>query len=249
MTLASDRGLDVDATKINLYRSVVHHAAIADIVATAIRKPTDIAWIKPDEGSTWNSSCLMEPNGNHLRRFLAVSNWNEERSEHELRSWHGLGEVCILKMPMQLIIANIGQQQAGRRRSFWSRGLMHPQKSSLRFRKKSRASIEGFKESWQEIFREEHDEISRERWLQSLLDDDVLQEILFVIEIPVPGELEREKIRDMGLRKLDAISKLAELPEKQLSTCDGPLAPCPYRQCCWGPSESLPTVEIFDAVS
>jgi hypothetical protein len=248
VTLASDRGLDAEG--INLYRSVMNHAAIADLVASAIRKPNTPPWLQVHtKGSSWNYSALLDPSGTTLRRFLPVSSWNEDRKEHEVRSWFGIGEVCMLEMPMQMIVAQMGPMSGGRRHGFWSKALLHPQKSSLRFKKRSRGTIEGFKETWIPVFREEHDEIDRHTWLQAMFEDDVLQESLFVVEIPLPGELEAGRIRDMAKRKLDIVRRVTELPDKQLSTCDGPLAPCPFRDCCWGQPESAPAIEIFDAVS
>lgn len=247
VTLASERGLDADHT--NLYRSVMNHAAIADMIATAIRQPTDRAWTVAAPSPGWRGSAMLDPDGSKLRRFLPCSTWNPERQEHEIRSWYGIGEVCMLNMPMQMVVVNLGPMSGGRRHSPWAKALLHPQHSSLRFRKRSRGTIDGFKETWIPIFREEHDEIDRDRWYQAMIEDEVLKELLFVVDIPVPGELEAGLIRDMARRKLDAARRVTELPDKQLSTCDGPLAPCPFRGCCWAAPEMVPTIQSFDAVS
>lgn len=248
VTLASERGLDAEHT--NLYRSVMNHAAIADVIATAIRQGQNSNWIlSRDKNRSWSSSAFMDSGGSTLRRFIPVSTWNPERQEHETRSWYGIGEVAMLNMPMQLVVANLGPMSGGRRHSPWAKALLHPQHSSLRFKKRSRGTIDGFKETWIPIFREEHDEIGREKWLEAMIADDVLQELLFVVRIPVPGDLEAGRIRDMAKRKLDVMRRTTELPDKQLSTCDGPLAPCPYRGCCWAEPETVPTDQSFDAVS
>lgn len=249
VTLAAERGMDIDRNKYNIHRAVMNHAGIADIVTTAIRKKGAPAWQVLTKGSTWNSSALVDPDGKYLRRFLPVGNWNAERQEHEIRSWYGLGEVCMAKMPMQMVIAQLGSMVGGRRHGHWTKALLHPQHSSLRFKLRSRAKVDGFRETWIPVFREEHDDIERERWLEAMHADDVLREVLFVVEIPLPGELEAERIRDMGKRKLDAAAKVTKLPEKQLSTCDGPLAPCPFRGCCWGEPETVPSPGMFHAVS
>jgi hypothetical protein len=246
--LAAHRGLDAEA--INVHRSAMNHAAIADIVATAIRKPGTVnCQIPPNISPYWNSSALMDPHGRYLRRFLPVGSWNKERAEHEIRSWYAIGEVAMLKMPMQMIVAQLGVMNGGRRHGYWSKALLHPQRSSIRFRKRSRGTIDGFKETWIPMWREDHDEIDRQIWLAAMFEDDVLQESLFVVDIPYPEEGEAQRIRDIALRKLDAIARIRELPDKQLSTCHGPLAPCPYRQACWQEPESVPSPEDFDAVS
>jgi hypothetical protein len=176
MTLASTRGLEL-ADSINIYRCAIDHAAIADILTTAIRKPdsTDnAAWLPaPSSTPLWTSSCHLSPDRTHLRRFLAVSTWSPERAEHELRSWHVLGELAAhYPLPMQLIVAIIGPMNSGRRHGHWSRALLHPTHSHLRFRRRARSTIEGFKESWSPIYREEHDEINRQRWLDSMNADE-----------------------------------------------------------------------------
>ncbi len=243
ITLASDRGQDLEGH--NLYRCALNHASIADLVTTSIRKPEDQPCKTVTKCSTWNISSLIDPGENYLRRFLPVSTWNPERQNHEIRSWFGIGEVCMVKMPMQMIVAILGPMNGGRRHGFWSKGLLHPQKKSLRFRlsRKAHVKIEGFKESWIPVYKEEHDEISRDKWLEAMNEDGVLPDSLFIVNIPVPGELELQRIRDMAARKMDVIARLTELPEKQLSTCHSPLGNCPFVSCCWAQPEVNPCVD------
>ncbi len=239
MTLAADKGLDLASG--SLYDCALNHAAIADIVTTAILQTPTQHQLMNGRVDGWQSSAMVS--GNYLRRFTAVSSWGKERQAHESRSWYALGEVCRLNMPMQMIVAVLGPLNGARRHGYWSRALLHPTHSSVRFRKRSRATIEGFKETWIPIFREEHDEIERRTWLQGMLEDGVLRDTLIVVDIPVPGELERNRIVDLGKRKMEALNRISwgsELPGKQLSTCDGPLAPCPFRGCCWAQEETKP---------
>lgn len=248
VTLAADRGLDLNRDHTNLYRCAVNHAAAADIIVTAARKGE--AWRVPDPpNASWISSALMDPGGRQLRRFLAVSSWSDERAFYETRSWFSLGEVCQYRLPMQMVVAVLGVMNGGRRHGYWSKALLHPQHSSLRFRRRSRGSVEGFKETWIPVWREEHDEIDREKWLQGMLDDGVLQESLFVVNIPVPEESEVFKIQELGKRQVDRVSALKLLPEKQLTTCHDPLSPCPFRVCCWSQPESHPQDGGFDATA
>lgn len=243
MTLAAERGLDIVGH--NVYRCATNAAAIADIVTMCIRKSGESAWITAES----DPSVTLDSSGNLLRRFLPVSTWNEERQASEIRSWYGIGSVCQFKLPQQLIVAVIGPQTGGRRHGYWSKALLHPHGSSLRFKLRARAKIEGFRDTWIPCYREEHDEIPRDKWIDSMNEDGVLKESLFVVNVPLPGELEAQKIRDMAQRKLEAISAIKALPDKQLSTCDGPLSPCPFRGCCWSPQELAPSgTSGFDAV-
>lgn len=241
VTLASERGLDL-TDSVNTYRCAINHAAIADIVVSAIHP--DRTWDVPQALPSWNSSCLIA--GGFLRRFVAVSHWNDDRLLYESRSWYCLGELAHYRLPMQLIVANVGHMSGGRRTGYWSKALLHPQRSSLRFRRRARSSIEGFKESWSPVYREEHDEIDREKWLQAMLDDGVLQESLFVVNIPVPPETECRKIQELATRQLQRLHSLKDLPDQQLSTCFDPLSPCPFRSCCHGEQEQGPEMGGFD---
>lgn len=241
VALASERGLEL-SDSLNVYRTAMNHAAIADLVVTAVKSRWQI--LPPIGG--WVPACLR--GANYLRRFLAVSHWNEDRELFERQSWYCLGEVAHYRIPMQLVVANIGHMSGGRRVGYWSKALLHPQRSHLRFKRKSRGTIEGFKESWSPVYREDNDRISRDQWLQSMLEDDVLQESLFVVNIPVPEEAECRRIEELAKRQLNRVQQIRELPDRQLSTCFDPIRPCPFRVCCHGQTESGPELGGFDRI-
>ncbi len=182
MQLAADRGLDTDLH--DLYAPVVHHACLADIMVSCIRKSGDKPWIIPPPVQNWTSACFLSPEGGHLRRIVLVSHWTDERAESEKRSWFTAGEIAAYDLPMQMIVLVIGQQRNGKRISPWVKGFLHPQNKQLRFRKKERSTSEVFNDRWVQIFREDHAEISREKWLDAMLKDDVLPEVCLRIDIP-----------------------------------------------------------------
>jgi hypothetical protein len=243
MGLAANPGLET--TAFDVYTSAVNHAAIADIVTTAI----GVSWkLLESEGNFWHSSALIAPDGRFLRRFLPCSTWNDTRKYSEIYSWFGLGEVAHYGLPMQLVVANIGQNIDGRRHGPWSRGLFHPNGAKLRFKRRGRGG-EFAGEKWDSIWREELDRISREQWLQAMLDDGVLQESLFVVTIPVPPEEECRKIKERAQVKLEQVSKLTTLPDKQFATCFDPVQPCSFRGCCHAQPELTPEAHGgFDAL-
>jgi hypothetical protein len=245
MTLAADRGLDISLSH-NLYRCGINHACIADLIVTRLRQDGG-RWIVPCSDERWTTSALVSPEGTHLRRFLAVTYWSEDREFFEKHSWYSLGEIAHYELPMQLVIAVLGPVNGGRRHGHWSKAIMHPQRSELRFRLRRRAKVEGFKETWLPIWREEHDEISREKWLASMAMDEVLQQSLFVLDIPVPERPRLIQMRDMAARQLERLQKIRRLPEKQLSTCHNPLHPCPFRACCWSDPGSGPEEGGYDS--
>jgi len=229
MQLAEDRGLATE--EYDIYGQVIHNAALSDIVVSAIRKPKDEPWFIPPPLPNWTSDCLMSPCMSNLRRIVLVSNWTDARHYSECRNWFTMGEIAHYKLPMQLVILVIGQERKARRLSPWTQGFLHPANKTLRFRKKSRSTTEIFNDAWQKIAREDHAEISRETWLNAMLKDDVLPEVCFKVDVPVPDAKQCERIRDMARLKMERLQKMTEKPEANLSSCDWP-TPCVFRKLC-----------------
>lgn len=214
----------------DLHAQVVHLANLIHLVTAAIRKPDEEAWKTVDSLPDWESSCYLSPDGNHLRKVVFVTSWNDDRHYSLCRSWSVMGEVCQYGLPMQLVVVMLGKQQGGRYHSFWTHGLRHPVNKKIRFRKKL-AIAEGFKSSWVEAWRENHDEITTEEWLNAMISDDVIRDVLFKIDVAVPEKSERKRINELAAAKLDRLSKMKSLPLQNLSTCDWP-SPCDHRRHC-----------------
>lgn len=237
-SLGSVCGLETD--KWNVHEQVVHLSCLSEILTVASRKAVEPPWLVPKpiqlrEGPTWTSGAYLDPSGKHLRRIVLASSWNDDRHFSECRAWNSLGEVCAYNLPMQLVVAVIGQNRSGKRYSYWSRGLRHPANKKLRFRKKNDVAT-GFKDTWREAWREDFDEISTKDWLQAMLEDDVLKDVFFKIDIPVPEKIAQQRIVDLAARKLERLDKLRELPDQNLSTCDWP-KPCCFRNNCHAQNE------------
>jgi hypothetical protein len=118
--------------------------------------------------------------------------------------------------------------------------LRHPANKKLRFRKKHDVAT-GFKSSWLQVWREDYDDISTHDWLQAMLEDGVLQDVCFNVEISVPEKTARQHIIDLAARKLEKIQDLDSLPDQNLSTCDWPVA-CAFRSDCHagrGPNKGM----------
>jgi hypothetical protein len=228
LQLAEDRGVDTDLHRT--YPTVIHHAALSDLLVSTIRKPGDASWLTPPNVQGWTSDCFLSPDGNSLRRIVLVSGWSDERHYAECRSWYSLGEMARYELPMQLVVFVIGQQRNGKRSSPWTQGFLHPMNKQLRFRKKSRSTSEVFNDKWEKVYREDHDEIARETWLESMLRDDVLAEVCFRVDIPLPEPRHLLQVRQTMERKLNALREMKEKPDIQFSTCDRP--PCEFKRCC-----------------
>ena len=232
MQLCADIGLDTE--NHNVYAEGMHHACLADIIVSAIRKKDDPAWAIPPNVQGWTSGCYMSPKGDILRRIVLVSHWSDERHYSECRNWYTQGEIAAYKLPMQIIVAVLGPARNGRRHGPWTMGYRHPLNKQLRFRRRragSRSEGNVFNSSWEQVFREDHDEISREIWLQSMLTDDVLRDVLLRVDVPIPQASHLQRIRQMAARKLDLVDMMKQKPEANLSTCDYPI-PCVFRNCC-----------------
>lgn len=243
--LGATRGLDVTKPDYGVYASVLHHAAIADLIVIAMRAQGP-RWQYAHPVDLWEPNSFLDPVSGQLRRFLACSSWNKNRLNYETHCWATLGDVSVLNRPMQIVVAVTGRLHEGRRGGHWSRGLWNPNLRRLRFRRRDGSAFEG---TWLQIWREEHDHISREKWLETLLEDDVLRDILFVVEVPVPEESERRRIRDLALKKLDYLHKIQSVPDRQMATCRNPLDPCPFLDACWGHPECNPAdMTMFDAL-
>jgi hypothetical protein len=241
LQLAQDRGLETETHKV--YDSVIHHANIADLVATLLRKPGEPPWRIPESMDNWIPGCYLSAGGDFLRRVVLVTHWNDERHISECRSWFTLGEQAHYELPMQLAVIILGQQRDGQRiASPWATGFLHPLNHELRFRKRDKGVRQPgniFGETWQRIHREDHDEISRETWLESMLKDDVLYEVCFREDIPLPNPAHLVRVRDMASTKLERLYGQRGVPEANLSSCDWPI-PCPFRKCCHTLPEAQP---------
>lgn len=229
--LGNEPGLDT--AHYDVHGEVMHLACIADVVTAALRK--DAPWkasepIRIGEGPLWSSDVFLDASGAHLRRVALVSAWNDDRHYSECRSWFSLGNVCAYGLPMQMAVIVLGQYREGKRYGPWAKGVRHPANKKLRFRKKH-AAAEGFKSTWQQIWREDFDEITTHDWLQAMLEDGVLQDVCFTVTIGVPEQPARQRILDLADRKLEKIASMKELPDPQLTGCDWPVA-CIFRGPC-----------------
>ncbi len=147
MELGVDPGMETPSSH-NIYDSVVHHAALADILTQAIRRPGARPWSIPPPttlgGAPWASGAFVDPLGTTLRQIVLASSWSDSRHYAEVRNWRTTGEVAAYRLPMQVAVLILGQYRDGRRSGPWTKGFLHPRNRMLRFRKRARISSEVF---------------------------------------------------------------------------------------------------------
>ena len=241
MELCANVGLDLVDTG-HLYDVGLHHAAIADLVATWARERLgrDIG-VPGDQdigNHVWESSCLCQPAAARLVRIVLVDHFSDERTLAESRSWFTLGEIAVYGCPMDVYLVCLGQSRGGKRHSAWSKGLLHPRNRQVRFKRQA-SKIEGFKETWVPIWREDHQEISRETWLGQMERDGVLQDLTKSFTVEPLSPFHRMEALGAIQRKADTLSSLTALPDPSYSACDWP-RPCPFRSVCFAPARVTP---------
>ena len=233
LDLAEHRGVD---TEHPVYATIIHHAAIADLIATVLRPPNELPWRVPAGTTRWNTGCFVTPSGTHLRRIVLVSNWSDEREAAVRREWSTVGEIAEFDLPMQIAVFMLGQLRRGKRSGPWSKAFWQPRLHSLRFRKRTAG---GLSPSYEPIWREDRRDIPKQQWLQAMLDDGVLKEACFHLEVDRLPPERRALIQDMAERKLSTIRTQA-LPDKQLTGCFWPRK-CQFLPCCWGSDPQPPS--------
>jgi hypothetical protein len=231
--IASQR--EILTKELNVYDLCVHNASIADIVSCAIRRPQEPPWTVPaphtlPNGMEWQGSAFLAPGGASLRRIVLVSHWDEDRHYSFARSWETIGNVALYQLPMQLAICILGQARGGKRYGYFSRGYRHPINRGLRFRKRTDATSK-FKSSWEQIFREDFDEIPTADWLSAMHQDGVLADSCFSVTVDVPNAEARKHVLELASRKLDKIMSLKTVPDEQFTSCSWPVR-CQYISPC-----------------
>ena len=230
MTLSAERGLDTK--QFEVYGQAFHLASLADLVVTVIRAQGP-PWGRPEDqtvnGLPWGSSAYLDPSGVRLRRVVIVDRWSEDRKQSESHSWYSLGEISAYQMPMTQTVIVVGQSREGKHHSPWSKGWMQERFKTLRLRKQSG---ESFGKGWNQVWREERDELSRDHWIEAMQEDGVFSDVMFEVEVPLPCPEIVAKIRKLIEKRLRRLAEMTEVPEPNISVCDWPV-PCQFRDCCW----------------
>jgi hypothetical protein len=226
MELATSRGIDTEES--DLLGLAEHYAALAEFIVWMLRPK--VAWERPEDikldNHAWESSAFLSVDGTRLRRVTLVDRWSEKRAEAIEHEWSVMGECAAYQVPMDLIIVALGQSRDGRRHGPLSKGWTHPVAKNLRFRKRDGSGFDG---NWGSIFREKS-QFSREEWLETMTNDGIFTDAVFVHQVQIPDNI--EQIRQLAISKLQRLRDTESIPEPQLNQCFDAISPCPFRYEC-----------------
>ena len=185
----------IDTPREDLLKIAEHTSALADMIVWMLR--TGDPWERPDAIEGWEPESYVGPNG--LRRVVLCDHWNDQRSLAESFDWRTL-EGTVYGVPMTLVVVVLGASRDGKRHGPLSKGWLHPRSGDLRFRKRDDTP---FKETWDPCFRENCKD-GREKWLEAMTEDRVLEECLILHEVGVSEH--SDKIRALACNTLHRLA-------------------------------------------
>lgn len=239
MKIASKKELIL--TDINKFMSIRHTGYLAGIIAVALRERMGILHRVPNgflADMEWESG-LFETESGIRHRIELVSHFDDDRLRAVAHSWRVVGELAALGEGLTLTAVVIGAHRGGRRHSEWTRGLQHPQNKVLRFARRNKSRV-GFDDTWVKVWREHQTEISTEKWLASMKQDDVLDPLIMSREIPfVDDHRMVQARRDMEIATY-AFDAATERSPMRRSSCDD-WGGCQFGHVCWSPKAASPS--------
>ena len=235
LELATTRG--IDSAQTDLLGEAEHLASLASFITYLLRP--DGPWKRPEplsmpDGSLWHPGAFLSQSEGHLRRLVLCARWDayvQVEQEHDWRTLEG----AIYGVPMDLVVVVIGNERDGRRHGPLSKGWTHPVSKGLRFRKRDGVGFDG---NWNPVFRE-HTEFSHGEWLDAMVEDGVLADIVHIHRAEEPEQ--PAQLLDLTCSNL-LRTRQTEIPYPQLSRCFDRFHPCAFRSCC--PKGIEPSAEL-----
>jgi hypothetical protein len=213
--LGSTRPIDTELT--DLIGLVEHIASLAEIITWILR--TEGPWTHPAPTSDWTPSLWIAPSG--LRRVVLADRWDERRALAETRDWQTL-EGAILGEAVTIIAVQLGPMREGRRHGPLTKGWLHPRSKELRFKRRDGQAFDG---NWEPVWRERF-EGTREDWLHTMIEDEVMEETIQIH----PVEWTQEEIEGIGGLAKEKMGHVGT--ERNLTRCFDPIHPCQFRFPC-----------------
>src|SRR5215469_11475995 len=227
MSLATNPGLDLTAR--NLYRIVIHHASLLELLATYILAVSTVTQPEPIS-MPWGEyrSCPILRDG-RLRRILLVDRWTVDAEARESWSWRTAAETAITGRAMLLNIFLIGRaNDSGIRISPWTMGYKHPVNGVLRIKRHNDEYDQKreFKDTWEKVYRENTDHKPM-HWLGMMQSDDAFKGWIQSTTIDTPPN--RAEILDQIAERAREIH--SSHTRQNLASCFK-LRPCAFNPAC-----------------
>lgn len=227
LRLSTEIGIDTEQS--DLLSLAEHIGAFANFLAWLLRG-TQPPYKRPEpislpDGQEWVSGAFLSQNERSLRQVKLVDRWDAWAQMALENSWQIMGECAAYRVPMSIVVVEIGKLRRGRWSNPFTTGCRHPVAKTLRFRKRDG---EDFGSTWEKVFRET-DRATREEWLDAMADDGVLAESIHV-HVVQPERVD-ERIA-LAARKVDRMRSAMTPPDPQFSQCFDRIQPCPFRSCC-----------------
>ena len=227
LRLSTEIGIDTEQT--DLLSLAEHIGGLANFLAWLVRgeqppykRPEQI---RIADGKMWVSGAFLSKDERSLRHVKLVDRWDAWTQTALENSWQIMGECAAYRVPMSVVVVEIGKLRKGRWSNPFTTAYRHPVSKTLRFR---RRDGDDFGSTWEKVFRET-DKATREEWLDAMADDGVMAESIHV-HVVQPERVE-ERISLAG-SKVDRIRSTTTPPDPQFSQCFERIHPCPFRSCC-----------------
>lgn len=230
---------DVEAGPLAAISAVRHVGYMAQVIALAlVRRFGVMRPLEPVDfvGEKWKPA-VFETRKGDLHRIVLISYLDDDALRGFAHAWGTVGELAALGRPLTLTFVSIGAQRGGRRHSYWTKGLRHPQqKTSLRFARRKGGKGSGFTEGWVDCWRERTD-IPATAWLDRMQSDGVLDELIQSRTIPYRADDRRIEQAKMDLVRILPRMKTASVDDPMSrSACDDLIkGPCCWQNFCWSP--------------
>lgn len=231
------QNLDVETGELSPSSVVRHVECMSEIISLALRSRMGrAARLDPVTigSNEWQSNLFEFRSG--LHRIVLASHLDDDSLRSFAHSWRTIGELAALERSIFLTVVIVGSQKGGRRHSPWAKGYIHPIQKVLRFGRRKGSKADGFTEGWKEAWREQTN-IEAETWLDRMLVDEMLDDLIVSRKVQYRGEDSRMKTarRDMITLADQMASARTDAPMRRSSCDEIGHGACGWQQFCYSP--------------
>jgi hypothetical protein len=235
--------MEIASPDLNPYALARHIGSLGGMVAEAIKgergEVVPVGAVKLASGDGWKSGLFR--GGKGLMKIVLLAHWDDDALRAVAHSWGVVGELVAVREPIELVIAVVGPQRAGKRHSAWTKGYLHPQNHVLRFARRQ-GKESGFSSGWVEVWREMREDISTGEWMKQMKVDGVMDKLLVGRGVKFNPDDNRMKVAEREMMVLaERMEAVTINSPMHRSACDQiGRGACPWQACCFAPVETSP---------